>query len=214
MGASYNNKAESVSLNALRGQTMMRLAGVQQRLESKGIGMEFARSASRTSPSNDAGLMGGLILSSLVAGAFSSFMGMHIQMGESALGVSFNHAVVSGALESLSLYRDQQSDGYKGRKLNDYPEGRRNAALLEGKISKKYNLVSGQHNNRLAFNAEADLACMHEILDLLDKLENTGVKKICLDKNEPAYDALKQAVKAISAKNGVRSFFRPMKMAI
>ncbi|MCK5518239.1 MAG: hypothetical protein KAI61_02395 [Alphaproteobacteria bacterium] len=204
----------TVSLDVLRGQTMQRLAGVHQRLGDKGLSSVFAQS-SRSPASND-GLFGEMFFGMVLGGAISAFMGEGFNPINNNTTDDFNSAAaISNAIEVASIVRDDDYDKYSSRHLSDYPQGRRNHALEEARKSKhKFNLVSGGHNNALSFDVQAELACMYEILDMLDNLEHQGATTMRLDKKQPIYNILKDTTKKITKNRPVRRFAVPMKMAL
>lgn len=204
----------TVSLDVLRGQTMQRLAGIHQRLDSKGLSAAFIRS-SRSPASND-GLFGEMFFGMILGGAVSAFMGEGFNPINDSTTDNFNTAAAVGnAIEVASIVRDDDFHKYSSRHLSDYPQGRRNYALEEARKSKhKFNLVSGGHNNALSFDTQAELACMYEILDMLDRIENQGATTMLLDKKQPIYNVLKEATKKTNKNKPVRRFATPMKMAL
>ncbi|MFH1158384.1 MAG: hypothetical protein V1721_05810 [Pseudomonadota bacterium] len=204
----------AVSLDVLRGQTMQRLAGVHQRLDGKGLSAVFTRS-SRGPASNDS-LFGGMFFNMVLGGAVSAFMGADFNPMNHDASNDFNlAAAVPAAIDATTILRDEESYKYRTRHLSDYPYGRRNHALEEARKSRhKFNLVSGRQNNALSFDVQAELACMYEMLDMLDKLDRQGVTAMRLDKKQPVYDVLKQATKKILKNAPVRRFSTPMKMAL
>lgn len=202
---SHNNQAATVSLDSLRGQAMKRLSGVQQNLESKGLGASFIQSA-KADPIGDMGFMSGLIVNMILGGSLTGLM--------SSVGLSDTFNGFSAYIEGVSVLTDEKAYGYRSRKLSDYPEGRRKCALAAAKVGKKFNLVSANQNNRFSYDVQADLACMFEILDMLDMLEKEGVSMIRLDQKESVYDALKLTTKQMFKKDMVRSFAAPMLKAV
>ena len=208
------DQTTTVSLDVLRGQTMQRLAGVHQRLDDKGLSAAFTRS-SRSPASND-GLFGEIFFGMILGGAVSAFIGEGFNPLNNSTTDNFNTAAAVGnAIEVASIVRDDDFHKYSSRHLSDYPQGRRNYALEEARKSKhKFNMVSGGHNNALSFDVQAELACMYEILDMLDKLEHQGTTKMRLGKKQPIYNILKDATKKITKNKPVRRFATPMKMAL
>jgi hypothetical protein len=206
--AFHGHQAAAVPLDALRGQALNRLTGVQHSLESKGVGAAFTRAA-KADPVGDMGLLGGLIMGMIMGVGISPLL--HHQLPVSAI---FNYESISTGLDTIAILRDQAAEGYRSRKLNDYPEGRRQCALeAASRMGKKFNLVSANQNNRLSFDAQADLACMYEIIDMLDRLEKEGVRAIQIDRQEPVYDALKQKTKKKSGGDMHRSCAETVLMA-
>ncbi|MCE9507952.1 MAG: hypothetical protein K8R48_06540 [Alphaproteobacteria bacterium] len=206
--AGHDYQAATASLDALRGQALSRLSGVQHSLESKGVGAAFIRAA-KADPLGDMGLTGSLIMSMIMGVSTSGLLPAHFPV--SAI---FNYETISSALDGISILRDQVAEGYRGRKLDDYPEGRRKCALeAAGRMGKKFNLVSANQNHRLSFDAQADLACMYEIIDMLDRLENEGVRAIRIDQKESVYDSLKQTTRKAATGAVLRSGTEPMLMA-
>jgi hypothetical protein len=208
--AANDERTSAVSLDALRGQALKRLSGVQQRLDGQGVSAVFTRSA-KADAVGDMGFLSGLILDMIVLGSFSAFLGSHITVHHHAAGSAFNHAAGAVGAEGISMMCDQEADGYRRRKGGDYPEGRRRCALEAARLSKKkFNLVSGQQTNRFSFDAKAELACLYEILDVLDRLEDEGVRMMRLDSKQPVYDVLKQMSKKMFGKGAVRSYSTPV----
>ena len=210
--AANDHSARTVSLNALRGAAMKRLGAVQQKLEGQGLSAAFTRSAPRADFLDESGFTGGLLMNMMLGGAV---LGVHLHMGQPEnLSEAFHHAAVMTCLEGVAMLRDQAADGHGARKLDDYPEGRRKSALDEAHACKKFNLVSGGHNNRLSFDMQADVACMYEIIDMLDDLERAGVRSIQLDRKQPVYDALRQTTRQMFGGGAIRNFARPVRMAV
>ncbi len=223
MNRSFNNASDydqtmAVSLDVLRGQTMQRLAGVHQRLDSKGVSSVFTRSSKN--PSND-GFFGGMFFSMILSelASASQGTGFHpMSHGDGIIANDFNLAAIApAAIDAAVILRDENSSyhKYRNRQLSDYPRGRRNHALEEARKSKhRFNLVSGSHNNAFSFDIQAELACMYEILDMLDNLEQQGAVEMRVDKKQPIYNVLKQATKKILKKEPVRRFNSHIKMAL
>ncbi len=209
-----NEETNNVSLNALRGQALQRLAGVHERLEARGIGAAFLRAA-KVDPVGDMGFLGSLIANMLLGGVFADFLGAHVPMpsGHHGMMSDFNGVAVA-ATEGLSLVRDLDSYGLRSRIMYAYPEGRRKCAMKEANVSKKFNLVSANQNNKFSLDAQAEMACMFEILDILDRLEAQDVRGMRLDGKEPVYDVLKQIVKKARSKDTVKNFATPMLAAV
>lgn len=211
MADSQASKMAEVSVDALRGQAMQRLAGIERSLENKGVGAAFAR-ASRAEPTGDTGFLGGLIADMALFAPVSAFFGDHFcGVMEGFNGVAAAGSI-EGAIEGIAFLADQQASGYQNRRLNDYPEGRRKCALEAARTGRKFNLVSARDNNRFSFNAQAELACMFEILDMLDTLECQGVTLMRLDEQRPVYEALQQATQKSAAMDPVRSFAMPVRL--
>lgn len=210
MGWGFDNsdKTTAVSLQALRGQAMQRLAGIELSLENKGIGAGFARAASRPDPVGDMGFLNSLIVDMIMLAPISAFICDHFH----GVTEGFNVAAAStieGAVEGVAVLRDER---YQSRRLSDYPEGRRACALEAARAGKSCTLVSGYDHNRFSFSAQAELACMFEIIDMLDRLEKEGVTQMRLDPQKPVYDVLKQTEQKRAPKNAVRSFAAPVLM--
>jgi hypothetical protein len=205
--AGHDYQAATASLDALRGQALNRLAGVQHSLESKGVGAAFTRAA-KADPIGDMGLTGSLIMSMIMGSAMSGLLPAHFP-----ISAIFNYETISGGLDGISILRDQAAEGYRSRKLDDYPEGRRKCALEAARVGKKFNLVSANQNNRFSFDSQADLACMYEIIDMLDRLENEGVRAVRIDRKESVYDSLKQTARKAATGAVLRSCTESMLMA-
>jgi hypothetical protein len=206
--AGHEYQSAAVSLDALRGQALKRLAGVEHSLESKGVGAAFTRAA-KADPIGDMGLVGSLIMGMIMGMGTSGLL--HSSFPASAV---FNYETISSGIDGISILRDQAAEGYRSRKLDAYPEGRRKCALeAAGRMGKKFNLVSANQNNRFSFDVQADLACMYEIIDMLDRLENEGVGAIRVDQKETVYDSLKQTTRKGSMGEVLRSCTEPMLMA-
>ena len=192
MESSFNHLANddrgaAVSLKAVRGNALQRLAGVQQSLEGKGVDTASIRAA-KADPVGDMGILGSLIMGVIMGGPLSSLLHSNF-----SVLAAFNHEAALSGLDGIAVLRDQAVEGYRSRKLSAYPEGRRRCALEAARVGKKFNLVSANQNNRFSYDVQADMACMYEIIDMLDRLEDAGVTTICLDQRKPAYEALQQA---------------------
>jgi hypothetical protein len=203
-----DDRGAAVSIDALRGQALKRLAGVQNSMESKGLGGEFSRSA-KVDPIGDMGLLGTVVMGMIMGGPISAVLHAHFPVLE-----SFNYAAVSPFIDGISFLRDQETEGYRSRKLSDYPEGRKKCALEAARTGKKFNLVSGTQKHRFSFDAKAEMACMYEIIDMLDRLEDEGVKMMRLDQDQPVYEVLKQNSGKMFGNGALRTHDMPMMMAV
>ena len=199
-----DDQTATVSVNALRGQAMERIATIEAR-----IGCNGQRKQSRSSAD---GFLGGIIFNMLVGGAISGFASTHCHVGAAHMA-AFNHVATAG-MEGISTLRDDEARRYRALELSHYPEGRRACALEAASRSRKFNLVSGSDNNRFAFDEEAELTCMYELIDMLDCLERAGVKEMRLDKDKPVYNAVKEIKKTMFENKAIRNFSTPMKMAV
>jgi hypothetical protein len=210
--ASSGKGEEYISLNALRGQALQRLAGVHSRLEGRGVGAAFLRAA-KIDPIGDVGFLGSLISNMILGGALGDWLDDYLHLDDYGLMDNFNGVAAVG-LEGMSILRDLDSNGLRSRRMSDYPEGRRVYAMKEANMSRKFNLVSANQNNRFSFDTWADLACMFEILDMLDRLEAQDVKGINMDEKKPVYEVLKDLGKRKRGKDGIRNFPTKLRMAI
>lgn len=181
-----DDRTATASTASLRGQALKRLGGAQQRLESKGINPRTAR---RADAMGDMGLLGTLIVGMVAGGPFMSMLHAHFPATD-----AFNFASFSPCMDGVSYLRDQMVEGHRARRVdNFYPEGRRRDAEKAAKVGRKFNLVSANQNNRLSFDTQAEIACMCEILDMLDMLERQGVTELQMQKGAIVYDELARA---------------------
>lgn len=205
---SAHNKGQefSVSLNTLRGQAMKRIAGIEETLQAKGISRAFIRSAGKSDALGD---MGGLLMG-LVAGHMLGAAIGHAVSAKTGLSATFNHIPFGAILETAATLRDEKANGYRQRKLDDYPEGRRICALMAAsKAKRKFNLVSANENARISSDDEANMACMHEIIDMLDRLEKEGVTTLRLNEKDNVCDTLRRTHKKMFRKDAVRGYAVP-----
>lgn len=206
---SAHNKGQefSVSVNALRGQAMKRIAGIEETLQAKGISRAYIRSAGKTDVLGD---MGGLLIG-LVAGHMLGAAICHVVSAKTgALSATFNDIPFGAILEAATTLQDEKASGYRQRKLDDYPEGRRICALIAArKATRKFNLVSANENTRISSDDEANMACMHEIIDMLDRLEKEGVTTLRLNEKDNVYDVLRSTHKKMFRKDAVRGYAVP-----
>lgn len=212
-GFQNNNseKSATVSVNALRGQALKQLAGVQQRLGAKGVGAAFLRAA-KSDPIGDMGFVGSLMASLILWSPITSMLG-HAGIGQHGLLSHFNHMAVSALIEGAMIVIDDKATDLKARAVEGYPEGRRKEALTEGARARKFNLLAANQNSRFGNDVQSELACMFDLIDLLDKLEQQGVKEMRLDKKQPVYKTLQQTHKNRVKNAPVMSFAAPMRIA-
>ncbi len=194
--AANDDRQATASVDSLRGQALKRLAGAEQRLQTQGVNPRTARAADSL---GDMGLLGTLILGMVAGGPFMSMLHAHFPAID-----AFNAASFAPCIDGVSYLRDQAAEGYRARRVNAfYPEGRRREAHAAAKVGQKFNLVSANQNNSLSFDTQADIACMCEILDMLDTLEREGVTEVTLDKAGAVHAELKQALRRKGDKNTV-----------
>ncbi len=189
-----NETPDTISLNALRGQALLRLAGVHERLESKGVGAAFLRAA-KPDFLGDMGFLSSLIMHAIIGGPLADFLEEHmpfsLDMMDRFNSVS-SHISALGGLEGTSLVQDTEATRNRSFRMSFYPEGRRKSAMKDAKMSRKFNLVSANQNGRFSFDVQAELACMFEIIDMIDTLEKQGVKEMRIDNSQSVYSILKQ----------------------
>lgn len=213
MSVTFNNKDNegSVSLNVLRNNVLKNIQGIQHKLEDKGIGADFARAA-KSDMFGDIGILGSLIVDTILWGPLCSFINDHVLSCFDPSGI-FNSAAIHSDMDALSALADQNVEKQRGRKLNDYPEGRRKFTPQDKTAGKKFNLVSPRQKNILSMDTQAELACMYELLDMLDKLENEGIATLCFDQSQPLYDSLKTKIKKTHGRKSDRSGAHVLKVA-
>jgi hypothetical protein len=152
------------------------------------------------------GLLGSLILDMMVGGALSSFFGIH--------AFDALHSGLSACMEGVSLLTDQDARNHRTRTSGDYPYGRRVCTLTEASAAKKFNLVSANQNHSLSCDVQADLACMYEILDMLDKIQAEGVTEMRLDRRESVYSVLKKTSGKMFNNGPLRSYAAPVRVVL
>src|SRR5262249_51890203 len=140
----------------------------------------------------------------------------HIFAGHSALhhqiaGMDEAH-FIGGAIDGFSSFWDEQAYKNRARRVDDYPEGRRQDPLLNiGQVNRKFNLVAANHGWRFIYDAEAEVACMAEILDMLKGMEKHEITSLRIDPEKPVYDTLKAVTHSLRAEAGLIRFAIPLR---
>ena len=195
------NKAtnNSVSIQAIRAEAVKSLSGIQRSLKSKGVDASLLNA--KNDPIGDLGGLDSLIIDSILWFPVASAMGAHFPFID-----AFNHSSAAAYTEGASIIAEDATQSEKG-KLNDYPQGRRKCALTSAKKSVPFNLVSTSRKRNLSSNTKAEMNCMYEILDMLDKLDGAGARSISLESRDDAYNAIKKlSSKTLRKENPVRNY--------
>lgn len=175
---------EATNLNISRGEIAHRLAAVKHRLGKKGLSAVFI-GAVKADPMGDMGILNSLVMHMMLGGAIADWLDLDL---EAMTGN--DHMSLSGAMEGICSLKDMDARVQpKPAKdpLSAYPFGRRRAApAKEGRMSRKFNKTANQ-NKRLSSDVGAELACMFEIVDMLDYLEKKSGAAAGFDNNRPAY---------------------------
>jgi len=207
--ANAHNKDHYVTADVsdLRQQVVSRLRSAQNRADPKGAFGRAARAGS------DDGMIGGLLFGML---CWAPFM-QGIELGlEDAFGGdiemldSMQDPTLCAVFDGVSMVADDNSRDRRHRKVEGYPEGRRQDAIMDP-IKRKFNMVSANENSRFAYDAHAEVACMSELLDALDDLQNRGVSLLRLDPRLPVYAALRQAQAGLHRSPVMSSFSTPVR---
>lgn len=207
MNKGLDNKKNQVTvgINQLRAEAMNRLDSAQKKLNPNN---EIPDASADST-------LGGLILSLLTWTPIMHGMGgLGLEGFDRAASLDDSAAhggALTAAFEGLSTVFDESANKNRGRKLNDYPEGRRKAFFSSKPLNNKFNFAAANENFRFSHDAAAEIASMAEILDMLDVLEKEGVSSIGLDTQGSVHAILKQTVKALKKKNAVRVFSAPMR---
>jgi len=202
MDLNFNQAAKqeqkSISIQSMRGHAMQRLSGIQNKLQNQGLSQSDMKRKSSLDVIGDDGFLNNLLIDSIMFFPLSSFLSANIPLME-----TFNGSAANAYMEGTSVWAE---DAYssKGRRLNDYPEGRKQYSFSDAKHSKAFNLLSANQRGRFSSDVDADLNCMYEILDMLDNLEDEGVKSVKLEKKDVIYDSLREVTKLKSSSK--RSF--------
>ena len=201
--AANDMRSVTVSIDAMRGQAIKRLTEIQQKLESKGISSAFTRNA-KPDAIGDAGILNGVIIGAILGGPIADlFEG-------SAISDVFNCVSAQGVMEGVSMLCDERAEAYRTCKLADYPEGRRKCSLWAlHKTKERFNLVSANQNSRLSWDVQAEIACMFEIIDMLDRLQHEGVQSLRVNPDAGVYDVLKENAKKMFTNKPVRTYAAP-----
>lgn len=212
--ATHADNSVITSTGALRDQTLQRLHAVYKKLDSKGVSATFSRAARAGGDAvGDMGLIGGLIGNIVMWMPFFDVLeqALEARMGDVGGFDMMRDTTAMAALDGLCMYRDDKVQGSRTRVLYDYPEGRRRDPISDQPLNKKFNLASANDNLGFGYDAEAEIACLFEILDTLEALEKQGVSLLQLDQKEPVYDAMKRTQDGMFVRQTVSRFASPMR---
>lgn len=212
----HDNSGVVTSTGALRDQTLQRLHGVYKKLDAKGVSATFSRAARAGGDAvGDMGLIGGLIANMVMWMPFFDALEQTLEahVGDVCGFDMMRDSTLMAVMDGLCMYRDDKVQGSRTRVLYDYPEGRRRDPISDQPLNKKFNLVSANDNLRFGYDAEAEIACLFEILDTLEALEKEGVSLLQLDQKEPVYDAMKRMQDGLFSRQTVSRFASPMRKA-
>lgn len=184
-----NPASNGVSVDQLRAQATTRLNAAYLKIDPRASFNNTAKSGGVDS------LLGSMLFNALVGGALChAFAAVapntHIDLDAEILpGVS-----IAGAVEAVNLLSDDQADRIR-RRTPLYPQGRRQDPIVNRPL-KRFNMVAANDCERFASDPRAEIACMSEILDMLDTLDKHGVDMVRIEPDKDAYAALKNEVKA------------------
>jgi hypothetical protein len=193
MQLGFNKKAghdheAMIGISQLRGQINTRMESAYKRLDPKAAFNQASRGSEES-------MIGSLLFGMLVWGSFFQGleMGLENMYGEDMEAFStMADPTLCAAFDGLSMVWDDKANKNRKRKLNDYPEGRRDDPIFDRPLNRRFNLVSANDNSRFTRDAQAEIACMSEMLDQLSDMEAEGVHMIRLDTKEAVYDRLKE----------------------
>jgi hypothetical protein len=196
MTKGFNNQdtAATVTISQIRNMAYNRLQSAQRRVDPANTATASFNRAANNNSSQDS-LIGGLIFGMLTWVPFMDSLGgaFDIDFDDLALG-GISVQTANAIMDGVSALWDEKA--YKNREIKDgvYHGGRRQDPIVTGnKMAKKFNLVSANENSRYSYDANAEIAGMNEILDMLDTLEKRGVSMIRLEQKDCASTVLKNA---------------------
>lgn len=188
-------------------------ARLEKAYQRQGLTSNFNQQNTRAGAEDS--LLGSLIFSSLTWGAF--FAGMEAAMPagcEDALDIA-QAPVVAAVIDGIGLVTDEQARKNRARIINAlYPKGRRQDPIVGAKKRDSFNLVAANQNSNFTYDLEAEIACMSEILDMLDKLAKNNVTLVSIDAQAPVYDTLKASEKNMGKTSTLNNrFMMPVRKA-
>lgn len=171
-----------VATSQLRAQVQNRLQDAYKRLDPKNA---FGRVSQ---VGGEESMVGSLLFSILTWTPFMQGLeiGMEDMLGENVeLFDTAADPTLCAVFDGLAVAWDDKANKNRQRKLNDYPEGRRADTIFERPLHRPFNLVAANDNARFARDTQAEIACMSEMLDMLNDMEADGVTMLRLDPAQP-----------------------------
>lgn len=190
----------TVDVNQLRKMAHNRLDAAQKKLGTNGMAADKSADS----------LMGGLILSFLTWTPFMAGLdGTFAHYSGAAHDGAFDGAILSSALEGIATFVDEAANKNRNRKVEGYPEGRRQDPIMNSRsMNKKFNLFAANENK----DAGAEVAAMGELLGILDELERQGISMMSVDSRNSVYEEVRAVSKALNNRKGaVRTFIAPVR---
>lgn len=203
-----NNNEATVAISDLRGQVQNRLQDAYKRLDPKNA---FGRASQA---GGEESMIGSLLFSMLTWTPFMQGLelGMENLLGENIeLFDTAADPMLCAVFDGVALAWDEKANKNRQRKLSDYPEGRRSDPIFESRLSRPFNLVSANDNVRLSRDTQAEIACMSEMLDMLNDLEADGVSMLRLDANTPLLSVLTEQRNTVRYDTVVTRFHAPIR---
>lgn len=186
---------QAVSLNDLRTLVADRLQTAQRRLDPASATAAFAQA----SQSQHDAMVGSLIFGMLCWGPIMEMFAGQLDGG---LAATVSSPAVGAVVDGASMVWDEKA--YKNRhrgllaiafKDGVYHGGRKQAKILDrAQVKKDFNLTAANENNQYVFDAEAEIAGMAEMLDIIDHLEQRGATAVALEQGQPISHTLRAAV--------------------
>jgi hypothetical protein len=168
--------ARDNAIGTQREGLQQQIAGVQARLEKKGVGAAFYRAA-KPDPVGDMGFMGSLLFHAVLSGALEDLIGAHLPVGNEEL----HHALALGTMEGISALCEEQEERHGRRpKSAFYPLGRNRKSVIKDKKAGK---PAGNVISRFCPEVQSELAFMFELMDTLNKLETQECCEAANNKN-------------------------------
>jgi hypothetical protein len=193
----------TVGITELRVMVLDRLQNAERRAAPASATAAFNR-ANDNSQDN---MMGSLLLGMLGwAPMMEAVGGM-----SDAFSAAAHSPLLAAAADGFSMVLDEKANKNRRRrgwvavfKDGIYHGGRRQAGVMTAADMKKnFNLVSANENAAFAADADAEIAGMNEILDMLDRLEKEGLIQMKLSTGETVASQL-NAIKAPVKNNAPR----------
>lgn len=189
----------------MRAQIVDRLDAAYKRLNPAN---SFANAAGR-----DEGLMGGLFLNLLALAVLPGALQAVFAGNDTVTGLIGNAAdpTLCAAFEAVAFVADERANSFRNAKSAMYPKGRKQGDMGAQPPKRKFNLVAANQNYRFQKNASNEIACMAEMLHMLDKMEKDGVTAMHIDMDRPLYDTLKENEKLQKQDSAVKRFAMPVR---
>ncbi len=188
-----NKEAQhTVGVAALRVMVLDRLQMAERRLDPASVAAAFERANDNSQDT----MLGSLLLGMLGWTPIVDSLGL-----EGAFASAANSPVLAAAADGLSMVWDEKA--YKNRRRRGlaaiwkdgaYHGGRRQDGIMTAEqMKRKFNLVSANENGAFAYDTQAEIAGMNEMLDMLDRLEKEGVTLLKLSTRQAISAQLKTA---------------------